>query len=322
MGLPLDSSHLPRSELVLVACSGGADSTALLLALHQAHYNCVAAHINHGTRGEESDGDEKAVAQLCARLDIPFAVTKFAFSPHSHEAELREARYAALLARAQEHSCTRIVTGHTANDNLETVLLNWLRGASVTGFAGIPPLRELEPGILLVRPLLHATRDQVQDFLKARGHQWREDSSNQSPQYLRNRIRRELLPLLTELGGEENRLARQTLLAAQIWRDDLKLLEIDTQEALNSLTLCNEASLLVLDGIKFRTLPLALQRRVLRTAASKVEEGMRDIAFTRVEEVRTHIAKNERHAVWQWRKNLMVEWTGEYSGNRIRFKRV
>src|SRR5690606_34385357 len=142
--------------------------------------------------------------------------------------------------------------------------LNWLRGASVTGFAGIPPLRELEPGIFLIRPLLDATHDQVQDFLKARGYQWREDSSNRSPQYLRNRIRYELVPLLAELGGGENRLAQQTLLAAQIWRDDLKLLEIDTKEALKTLILCNEASLLVLDGIKFCALPLALQRRVLR----------------------------------------------------------
>lgn len=320
--LPLETTHLPRDERVLVACSGGADSTALLLALHLAHYNCVAAHINHGTRGDESDGDENAVAQLCTALEVPFVVKKFDFSLHANEAELREARYGALLDLAHTHECRFIATGHTANDNLETVLLNWLRGASVSGFAGIPPLRKIGDGVLLVRPLLEASRDQVRGFLEDHGYQWREDSSNQSHQYLRNRVRLELLPLMATLCGDEDRLARQTLTASRIWRDDLDVLEATTQAALNDLILIDEAGLLILNGIKFCEQPVALQRRILRTAAQKIDAASRDIPFSRIEEVREHIIANRRRAVWQWRKSLTVEWTGEHAGNRIRFKCV
>lgn len=321
-GLPLDTSHLPKGERVLVACSGGADSTALLLALHQARYSCIAAHINHGTRGDESDDDENAVAQLCTKLGIPFSAKKFDFTLHAHEAEMREARYAALLSLANAHQCRFITTGHTINDNLETVLLNWLRGASVTGFAGIPPLRIVGHGLFLVRPLLEATRDQVRQFLLAHGYNWRDDSSNQSTQYLRNRVRHELLPLLNSLGGNESQLARQTLSSSRIWRDDLAFLETAAQTALTQLTIKNEQRLLILDGIQFNNLPIALQRRVLRAGARSIEEDSRDLSFDRIEEVRLHITGNQRRAVWQWRKNLIVEWTGQYAGNRIRFKHV
>ncbi len=320
--LTLDTSHLPIGERVLVACSGGADSTALLVALQRADYQCIAAHINHGTRGEESDGDENAVAQLCAELQIPFTVRKFDFSHHAHEAELRDARYSALLDLAHTHSCRFIATGHTVNDNLETVLLNWLRGASVTGFAGIPPTRILGDDVLLVRPLIESSRDQVRQYLEAHDYQWREDSSNQSDQYLRNRVRLELLPLMAAMGSDENQLARQTLTASRILRDDLNFLEVSAQAALNDLVLVNEQNLLILDGLKFQGLPIAIQRRVLRNATQKVEENSRDMAFARIEEVREHITLNRRRAVWQWRKNLIVEWTGEHAGNRIRFKRV
>jgi len=320
--LPLNTSLLPCGERVLVACSGGADSTALLLALHRAHYQCIAAHINHGTRGTESAGDENAVAQLCAALTIPFVAKKFDFSLHAHEAELRDARYNALLDLAQVYNCRFVVTGHTANDNLETVLLNWLRGASVTGFAGIPPVRTMGDGVILARPLLEASREQVRQYLEERGQQWREDSSNQSDHYLRNRVRLELLPLMTTMSRSEDQLARQTLTASRIWRDDLDFLEASAQAALNELVLVDKQNLLILDGLKFRGLPTALQRRVLRNAAQKVEESSRDMAFARIEEVREHIKENRRHAVWQWRKNLTVEWTGEHAGNRIRFKCV
>jgi tRNA(Ile)-lysidine synthase len=320
--LPLDESHLPRGEKILVACSGGADSTALLLALQSREYSCLGAHINHDTRGIESDDDEIFVRELCAKLKIPFVTTKLNLPPNANESAMRDARYSALLDWCREYSCPVIATGHSASDNLETILMNWLRGASVSGLAGISPAREPAPGVLLLRPLLNATRAQIRDFLVAQNQSWREDSSNQSAQYLRNRVRNELLPLLGELGVDENRLAMQTAHAAQIWRDDLEFLESATRCKLANCVLHEDEKLLILDGGKFRDLPVSLQRRVLRLGAQKLELQARAIGATRIEEVRVHIAQNQRRAVWQWSQKLSVEWTGEKSGNRIRFRCV
>ncbi len=322
IAISLDESHLPRDEKILVAISGGADSTALLLALCERKYSCIGAHINHNTRGEESDGDEDFVRELCAKLKIPLLTTKLTLPPNANEAAMREARYAALLAWCREYSCAAIATGHSANDNLETILLNWLRGATVAGWAGISDSRELAPGVLLARPLLSATRVQIRDFLKAHKQEWREDSSNQSAQYLRNRVRNELLPVLVELGFDESRLAKQTLRASQIQRNDLEFLESAADLAFKSCSLCEEENLLVLDGLKFRELPIALQRRVLRACAQKLASEAREMSAQRIEGARVHIAQNCRRAVWQWSKSLNVEWTGEKSGNRIRFWRV
>lgn len=318
----LEVAHLPPGARVLVACSGGADSVALLLALQAAEFSCVVAHINHGTRQEESDADEEFVRSLAVQTQLPFAASRLSLPPGANESTMRDARYSALVNLAREYSCACIATGHTANDNLETVLLNWLRGATVSGFAGIAPTRQLEDGVLLVRPLLSATRSQVREYLAASGQSWREDLSNDSTLFLRNRVRHELIPKLVELDTTEDRLASQTLQASQILRDDLHFLEATAAEALNSCSLSTEPDLCILSGEKFRALPVALQRRVLRLAARQLEKSATEVSASAVEEVRQHILAGQRRAVWQWHRNLLVEWTGEYSGNRIRFKRV
>jgi tRNA(Ile)-lysidine synthase len=320
--LTLDTSLLLREERVLVACSGGADSLALLLALQEAEYSCIAAHVNHGTRGDESDADEEFVRAACEELRIPCAVARLSSCPHD-EASLRAARYAKLVELAIEYSCPRIATGHTADDVLETILLHLLRDATARGWSGIPPQRELDDGVLLVRPMLNTTREDARAFLRARARPWREDSSNDDPRYLRNRVRHELLPKLVELSGvSASRLARQARRSGEVLREEFALLDELAQQQLQNLTLRAECHLLILNGLKFRSLPIALQRRVLRLAAQRLDSNARELSFERVEEVRLHILANRRRAVWQWRKTLRVEWTGEYSGNRIRFTRL
>ena len=237
---------------------------------------------------------------------------------------MRSARYEALQTLAREYSCPRIATGHTARDILETVLLNWLRGASVTGFSGIAPLRVLERGVLLVRPMLAVSPEGARAFLTHHNWSWREDASNNSSEYLRNRVRNELLPVLGSLmesGGIE-RLAQQSARAALIWRDDLEVLEAAAAAALNILEISRDKELLILDGVQLQVLSVGLQRRVLRQAAQQVSAAARDVEFEHIEAVRRHVAQNRRRAVWQWRKELRVEWTGAQSGNRIRFSRV
>ncbi len=181
----------------------------------------VVAHINHELRGRESDEDERFLVAHCERVGVPIVIahaplqqrtnqrtaSSRATKPFS-EAAARVARYAALLRLARDNDCRFIATGHTASDTLETFFINLLRGAAVEGLGGIKPQRALADGIMVVRPLWRVTRDEARRACCEAGWTWREDSSNQSAHHLRNRVRRELLPLLGELAGERRRHSR------------------------------------------------------------------------------------------------------------------
>jgi tRNA(Ile)-lysidine synthase len=197
---------LKPSMCILVACSGGADSVALLRLLHAVnqsqHWNwkLMVGHVNHQLRGRESLRDETFVRKLaqslhlplrCQRLNLPRKDQRRAVS----ENIAREARYQALLAMARRSRCDAIVLAHHADDQAETILMRLLRGAGVTGLAGIHE-SDLRGNIRLVRPLLPWPGEQLRNWLSAIGQNWREDSSNQNTQFFRNRIRHELLPLL------------------------------------------------------------------------------------------------------------------------------
>lgn len=317
----LDDSLLPQQAKILAAVSGGADSMALLLALHQANFAVVVGHVNHGLRGAESDEDEQFVLQLGAKHGIPADSRRVQLSGSS-ENEAREARYQALTALAHQHDCTLIATGHTADDVLETILLNWLRGASIAGLAGIPPRRELAKGLHLVRPLLHRTRAETRTFCEEHDWPWREDSTNQSAVYTRNRVR-QLLPFIAQNAGVGlDQLARQSARAALLCREDNDYLNELAREQVELLTLQQREDLLVLNGARFACLPAPLGRRVLRTAAQILNPAAREIGSERVEEARRHIAATGRHAVWQWPDQISVEWTGALAGNRIRLRVV
>lgn len=197
---------------VLVAFSGGADSTALLLALHylapRLGLDLAAAHVNHGLRpsaGEEMD----ACRRFAALLGIPFHSAAYDVSALSAQQKMgteecaRSLRYDFFSATAGQHGYAYIAVGHTLNDLAEDVLMRLVRGAGWPGLAGMSGLRPLAPAPdrgqgaapLLVRPLLGARRAEVENFLGALGLGWITDESNLEPAYLRNRVRHEILPL-------------------------------------------------------------------------------------------------------------------------------
>lgn len=326
---------MPCNERVLAAVSGGADSLALLWLLRNFGREVVVAHINHGLRGEESQADEAFVIALCEELKVPVVSRRVeVLTLGSTEANARSARYAALCEIAREQNCVRVATGHTASDQLETVLLNWLRGAGISGLRGMEPVRELAPKVLLVRPLLQLTREETVAICGAAHWRWREDSSNQSTLHRRNRVRHELLPSLRNVingDGSLQQLARQTGHACEIWRADLELLDELARQKLSAITLHEEetpaARLLILNGLQFRELPLSLQRRVLRMAAERVSgtkyfEGASEVGRQKIETTRRQVLSNGRRMVWQWTRYLAVEWTGDAAGNRIRVRLV
>lgn len=188
----LERYHITPQRIV-IACSGGVDSTALLLAfadLRSRGYEVICAHVNHHLRGPESDDDERFVRDLCGRLSIPIEVADGTLDPDAIrragiEAAAREARYERLGAIRQRTGATLTATAHQKNDQAETVLMRILTGTGPGGLRGIHPVRE--DGY--IRPLLEATRDQIAAFLVQRGIEPRRDRLNEDLRYLRNRVR-------------------------------------------------------------------------------------------------------------------------------------
>lgn len=185
-----------RGERLLVAVSGGPDSTALLAALTELAPErgllLTAGHVDHGLRGAESAAERADVETLAHRLGVPVVTRAIRLAPGPGlEARARQARYQALAAIADDVGATRIVTGHTEDDQVETVLLRLLRGTGRRGLGGIRPTRGR-----LLRPLLRATRADVRRFLADRDLPFALDRTNADLRHARNRVRRLVLPLL------------------------------------------------------------------------------------------------------------------------------
>ncbi|MHC4404489.1 MAG: tRNA lysidine(34) synthetase TilS [Planctomycetota bacterium] len=193
---------------VLLAVSGGVDSVALLRAMKalktSGEGGLAAAHVNHRLRGEQSEADEAFVVDLCRRLDVPCEVHRVptdrlaAQSGNGLEAAARSVRYDLLQQTAARLGARYVVTAHTADDQVETILHRILRGTGISGLAGMPRVRPLGPAATLIRPLLGFARAELAAYLGDVGQPYRTDPSNDDPRFTRNRIRHELLPLLAE----------------------------------------------------------------------------------------------------------------------------
>lgn len=183
-----------RGETVVCAVSGGADSMALLWGLYllkdKLELNLSAAHFNHGLRGVESDRDEAFVRDFCAGYGIPCVCGsgQVKAGPKGLEAAAREARYAFLKSLSG-----KIATAHTADDNAETILMHLVRGTGLKGLGGITPVNGN-----LIRPMLHITRAEVLSFLAEYSIPYVEDSTNSGDDFLRNRLRHLVMPLLKQ----------------------------------------------------------------------------------------------------------------------------
>jgi tRNA(Ile)-lysidine synthase len=194
-----------RSVRVLVAVSGGPDSVALVRALQRLSgseaRHLSAAHFNHRLRGERAIADQQFVAELCQSLGVDCVQGQAEASEtnvqgESLEEAARAARYAFLTRTAEQLGARYVATGHTADDQAETILHHILRGTGLRGLAGMRFARSLSPAVTLVRPALEIRRFEVLEYLTALGQPFQQDETNRDPALLRNRIRLELLPLL------------------------------------------------------------------------------------------------------------------------------
>lgn len=185
----------------LVALSGGADSSALLLALSTQSRHVVAAHIVHDMRSAaDSEADRAACEGLCRALGVTFVSASVSVRGQGNvEAVARRERYRSLMDLAQQAGCRFIATGHQAQDQLETVLMRVLRGAGPRGLRGIAARRGVGADIAIVRPMLELTRSQAESLCTACGWVWRIDATNSDAGRLRSRLRRDVIPLLESI---------------------------------------------------------------------------------------------------------------------------
>ncbi len=194
-----------KSGKVLIAVSGGPDSIALLYIFHELRneleLSLHAAHFNHCFRGKESDDDMIFVKKLCKKLSIPCTIgTKdipkiLAQNKSISSQELsRNLRYEFFKETCLKQKCNILSTGHNLNDQTETIFLHLLRGCGTAGLIGMQILTKINNGLILIRPFLNITRNEIETFLKENNYKYREDSSNFSDHYLRNHLRLHLLP--------------------------------------------------------------------------------------------------------------------------------
>ncbi|MDH5174954.1 MAG: tRNA lysidine(34) synthetase TilS, partial [Elusimicrobiota bacterium] len=192
-------------DRILVAVSGGPDSVCLLHILDRFRkemgLSLHVAHVNHGIRKRESKREEKFVTHLAGRMGLPITVKSLDVPSYARKKKLtveeaaRDMRYSVWERLAGKLNAKKIALGHTASDQVETVLMHLLRGSGPQGLSGIPPLRKLGSAVI-VRPLIKISRDEILGYLKQNNLKFCLDSSNRKTEYFRNKIRLKLLPLL------------------------------------------------------------------------------------------------------------------------------
>ncbi len=271
----VDNNLLRAGDTVVAGVSGGADSVALLdilCSLEELRLRVIVAHLNHMLRGRDSDADTAFVSDMALKYNLPFesrSVDVYRFSMENRlslEEGGREARYDWFDDVAARNGAQAVALGHHADDQAETVLMRLLRGAGATGLSGMSP----RAGGKYVRPLLCATRGEIEHYLRERNIPFRTDGTNSDTRFLRNRIRHELLPYLKTY----NPSIRDRLNAtAQILSADEALLETITEKTFHSLAVMKDDEIL-LDLSTLLCEPQGLRFRVYRRAIRAVKGNL------------------------------------------------
>jgi len=309
-------SLVSPEEIVVVGVSGGADSVCLLHVLAKWRkglgIKLHVAHLNHQLRGVESEADAKYVSNLAGSLGIPVTIDRQDVAAYriernfSVEEAARELRYAFLARVAKKVGANRIAIGHTRDDQVETILMHILRGTGITGLCGLAPcspmaydsqgmslpasplsLRAKRSNLLVIRPLLDITREETTSYCQEHQLDPRIDSSNRSLSFFRNRLRLQLLPLLRQY----NPSVDQALLRlADIAKEDNTFIEQQASGLWDEVAR-QENNAIYLDRKQIASLPIALQRQLLRAAVTKLAGDTRDIEASHIEAARSLLNK-------------------------------
>mgnify|MGYP001189339895 FL=1 len=301
-------SLLPSGSNLILCVSGGSDSIALLHLCHQLsrlfRWQLHILHFHHGLR-EESDEEARFVRDLSQRLNLEFhlrTTRDFQSETSGLQEKARNWRRTEALKLREEIRADSILTAHHAEDQLETWLLKWLRGAHLSGLQGMsrsdPPF---------IRPLLDFRKNMLSDFLKENGFEWREDASNQDSKYMRNRVRNELLPLLRTLSREgiESRIRDLDSQSRLLQKE----LESQYQNWLEKIGPVSELPISVIESeSEF------LQQEILVRFITR-KTGIA-LSYRQLEKIWTLI----RNSANQWSYHLEGEWTINCEGGKLSLK--
>ena len=275
-------------DRVLVAVSGGVDSLALLYLLEQFSkeigYELFVAHLNHLARGVESDEDARFVEIEAGKLSLPVFVEQVDVrleKKHlktSFQESARILRYQFLEKTLSSINGDKIAVGHTADDQIETVLMNLLRGAGLKGLSGMPKKRGR-----VIRPLLGCNRNELEFFLKNQDMSYRKDSSNSENKYLRNKIRHDLIPYLRTFNND---ISKNLLSLAEIVRDEDDWISGETRDLYAQLVrTSNEERELSFKIPDFQKQHQAMKRRVIREALCQLSGSLRGITALHIRQI-------------------------------------
>jgi tRNA(Ile)-lysidine synthase len=291
-------SMFQPDQRVGVAVSGGADSVCLLHVLRELaprwNLHLSVLHLDHQLRGDESRADAAFVRDLAGALELPFELQEADVAALCRETgdNLEQAARAARLEffqrLRQSGTVDCVATGHTRSDQAETVLFRFLRGSGTAGLAGIRPVTD--DGI--VRPLLEIARAEIERYLRERGIAWRNDSTNASPAFARNRIRHELLPQLTH---DWNPALPETLAHTADWAQAEEAYWESELARLAPVHLIFEPPVVLIHTGPLANLPLAVARRLVRRAAELAKGDLRGIGFEHLSGILELAASAEGH---------------------------
>jgi tRNA(Ile)-lysidine synthase len=310
-------SLVSPGEIVVVGVSGGADSVCLLHVLAKWRkglgINLHIAHLNHQLRGVESEADAKYVSDLAGSLGIPVTIDRQDVAAYrlgrnfSVEEAARELRYAFFARIAGEVGANRIAIGHTRDDQVETILMHILRGTGITGLCGLAPCSPMaydsqrmslraEPlgiakgqrsNLLVIRPLLDISREETTSYCQEHQLDPRIDSSNVSLSFFRNRIRLQLLPQLRQYNPS---IDQALLRLADIAKEGSAFIERQASGLWDEVAK-QENNAIYLDRKQIASLPIALQRQLLRTTVTRLAGDTRDIEAGHIEAARSLLDK-------------------------------
>ncbi|GAB4113070.1 MAG: tRNA lysidine(34) synthetase TilS [Candidatus Caldatribacteriota bacterium] len=279
---------LTYKDRIVIGVSGGPDSLTLLNVLlsWQKKYNLslYIAHFNHKLRGQESDQEADFVQKLAEKLNLPFIMGESNLNKLVKEKKIsleeaaREARYSFYFKVVEKFKAQKIALGHNADDQVETILMRFLRGSGLEGLNAIPPVRGK-----IIRPLIECSREEIEKYCLENNIDYRIDSSNKKPIYFRNKIRLELLPLLIT---QYNQNLKNNLLNFQVIISEiLQYLQQKTEEIFMEMVEVKEGKEAVIGLKRMNSLPPVFKRRIIRKMIEQVKGDLNSIDFVHIDNI-------------------------------------
>ncbi|NPV75875.1 MAG: tRNA lysidine(34) synthetase TilS [Anaerolineae bacterium] len=308
---------LNKSQPVLLGLSGGPDSLSLLDVLLHFGYPVIAAHFNHKLR-PESGKEADYVWRLAEQLGVRFVCGSMAVTTLAQENKwtveeaARTARYQFLFQEARRFHAQAVAIAHTADDQVETVLMHILRGSGLAGLRGMgfrAVQHEWDAQIPIVRPFLEVWRQEILEYCKERKLEPIFDQSNLDEVYFRNRIRLQLIPYLEQYNPKVKQALRRM---SRILEADTALLEDTVNQAWKECLIAINSLSVILDNVRVKKLPLSLQRMVLRKAMAFLLQGEEDIEYEAIERGRKFISSPSRRGRIELSGGMSLYLTGEW----------